>query len=220
MAYSDTTISSVTATDDDGELLVRWSSTLAEGAVFQVYLDRRLAWSGTARLAVVPSPRGPARIDVGSVGATEGGADLSASLSGGGGTGRRARLEWVGGSYLSPTIESFLVYRGASPGVAATIVGTPEAVVPAYPRGVRITPGVSGYGTTANPATQYRWTGETLPNGTWHFAVVPVDTAGNRGPAATVSIAISAPPGPPTNVTLAYDPATGVPTLSWTASGG
>jgi hypothetical protein len=81
MAFSQLTITDGPSLARSGrELAVAWSSSSPDGTVFQLYLNGRLAWHGTARRARLPWPAGDARVEVGTVAADEGATDFSGSL--------------------------------------------------------------------------------------------------------------------------------------------
>ena len=75
MPFSQTGITDVRVMANGGDLFVSWSSALPAGSTFQVYVDRRLAWSGVARRCHVPIPSGGLGrniwVEVGTVGADE-----------------------------------------------------------------------------------------------------------------------------------------------------
>jgi hypothetical protein len=118
MAFSQATITEVRIlpVPRSAELVVTWSSTSPEGTTFQLYMERRLVWSGTDRRVTLPWPASRVRIEVGTVGDGEAGQDFSASVPIGPGTGPRVSLAWYGGRYLVSTrqLRGFHVYGPGS----------------------------------------------------------------------------------------------------------
>jgi hypothetical protein len=228
--FSQATITSL-ATDRDGnELYVSWESTSPPGTYFQVYLARRLVWFGRARSVHLPWPggHGPATaIDVGTVDPGEATTDLSATLPAA--PANRARLAWRGGTYLSDTILGFRIYRSPSAGTAVDPT-TAWADITAYPGGIVLDGaglGGAGWGGAGRSASEYTWTSATLTNGTWTYAIVPYDAAGQvTGTPPTTAVTITVPPLPPAanaagrRLTASYDATTHRVTLNWLASPG
>jgi hypothetical protein len=228
--FSQATITSL-ATDRDGnELYVSWESTSPPGTYFQVYLARRLVWFGRARSVHLPWPggHGPATaIDVGTVDPGEATTDLSATLPAA--PANRARLAWRGGTYLSDTILGFRIYRSPSAGTAVDPT-TAWADITAYPGGIVLDGaglGGAGWGGAGRSASEYTWTSATLTNGTWTFAIVPYDAAGQvAGSPLTTAVTIIVPPLPPAanaagrRLTASYNVTTYQVTLNWLASPG
>jgi hypothetical protein len=229
MPFDDSTVH-FTALRDDADLLVTWTSSLPAGTNFQVYLEGRLAWFGTRRSATLPYPTdsagAAATLAVGAVGADEASTDFSADLPAPG-YANRARLTWAGGTWESPTLVGFRVYRGAAPG-AAVSYAAPIATVAAYPQG-RIQDGAgiggAGEGGAGEAASRYSYDTEALAPGTWHFGIRPFDSAGEEGDADEVTFVATGPPNPPAPDAAglrlkvqAYDPGTRVATLAWLAS--
>jgi len=200
MPFDNSPIADVLPRRADAELSVSWSSTAPAGTVYQVYLNRVLAWHGTRRYCVLPHPTARARIDVGAVLAAEARTDFSASLPSVPGGGQRITLAWVGGSYLGGSIEGFRVYLGLAPGGAVSYA-RPVATISAYTGHVTTDGyGLGGYnlGVYGLAASNYTWTSGPLAPGTWNTAVVPFDTAGNDGAIQTAAVTLAGPPGPPT----------------------
>jgi hypothetical protein len=230
MAFDESSISNVQAIQSGGSLYITWSSTATLGTRFQVYLDRRLVWSGrkTSCSIVAPMPGGNHQIDVGTIASGDASLDLGSTLP----TTlaeNRAFLSWLGGRYLSLEIDHFAIYSGDSAGASvdyAKLVGK----VTAYPGGIFTDGyGVGGFGQGGfgYSANSYTWTSGALSNGTWNFAVVPVDSLGNAvGTPSTVAVVIATAPLPPAansagqRLTYTYNPSTRVPTLVWNASPG
>src|SRR5690348_6431283 len=122
MAFSQTTITDTAIARHDAEVRISWTSSSAEGTMFQVYLDRSLAWHGTARSVSLPIPTvgQPVAIDIGTVGSAEGSTDFSSSLPAIPGGGNKALLTWVGGTYLDDDIAGFKVYKSSVAGGAVS----------------------------------------------------------------------------------------------------
>lgn len=208
MAFSQSGISGVNVQADGPELFIRWDSPAPQGAVFQVYVDDRQAWYGTARRCYAPTPASASGrnvwVDVATVDPDEAQRDFSTSLASLSNGGPRVRLSWPGGTYLDPSghddVQGFRIYRGAGPGKP---VDWSVAVdnVPAYPGGwVCDGFGLGGYGLGGfgRVASSYVWTSGGLSGGVWQFAAVPYDHAGdNRGAGQTVSVTVVAAPRPP-----------------------
>jgi hypothetical protein len=213
---------------DGSALQLEWTSSAPEGTVFQVYAGRVLAWHGTSRWVALPMPESRVRIDVGTVGPGEDAVDFSAVLPPA--PGDRAQLSWVGGSYLDPTgnddVAGFSVYGATAPGGAIDYTKV-LAEIPAYPGGL-VTDGygLGGYGQGGfgRAASAYRWTSPSLRAGTWPFAIVSHDAAGNPGVPAVTSVSIASPPRPPapfpdgSRLRYTYDPAARTVTLYWQPS--
>ena len=236
MAFSQAGIADVSVMADGPDLFVAWSGPAPAGTTFQVYVDRVLAWSGTARRCHVSTPANAAGrnvwVEVGTVGAFEPTQDYSSSLVAPANRTDRALLSWSGGTYLDPTglddIGAFQIFQ--SPAAGAPVDDTTVVdVVVAYPGGwINDGFGKNGFGEAGfgRAATSYEWQSGPLTSGTWQFAVVPVDRAGNpRGGVLTASVAINAAPRPPaTNaqgirLTATYSgPGDGHVTLQWLPS--
>lgn len=229
MPFDQSTIVDVAPPVWDGSTLqLSWTSTAPPGTTFQVYMARRLAWSGTARWVSLTMPDSRVRVDVGAVGAGEGDVDFSAALPGA--TADRVTLSWLGGTYLDPTgrddVQGFRVFGPPAPGAAVDYTA-PLTEIPAYPGGHPIDGfGVGGFGRGGfgRSASSYSWTSQTLSGGGWTFAVASFDAAGNLGEPTTATTTIAAPPRPPTadpggaRLRISYDPATRQATLSWNPS--
>jgi hypothetical protein len=174
----------------------------------------------------MPVTRG--RIDIGAVEPHEATTDFSASLPGA--ANLRARLSWLGGSYLDPSgkddVAGFKVFGEPSPG-AGIDYSQPLATIPAYPAGILCDGfGLGGFGQGGfgRAASTCGWTSPALGSGVWSFAVVSFDAAGNLGVPSLSSVPIVAPPRPPTpfedgsRLRATYDPATRAVTLQWQPS--
>ncbi|WZO98174.1 hypothetical protein EP7_005230 [Isosphaeraceae bacterium EP7] len=219
-----------------GDLIVSWSSQSPPGALFQVYLDRRLVWQGRGRRCQAPLPAGGAgrvsRVDVVQVDPSDFNQDLSGQLPSSPGTSPWASLSWLGGTYLDPSgqddIRGFRIYGSMRPGQPVdftNLVGS----VPAYPGGwVADGFGLGGFGQGGfgRSAGRYAWQSEPLASGVWSFAIVPYDHSGDeRGVPTPASVTIQAPPRPPArgldggSLTYMYTGAASrVATLSWQPS--
>ena len=236
MPFSQTAISDVRIVPDGAELYVAWTSSAPAGTVFQVYVDRRLTWFGKTRFCRAQIPAGSngrnVWIEVGTVDSAEQTTDFSARLSGPGGSGDRARLTWIGGSYLDSSgkndIEGFKIYQSKIPGGPIDFTNAVGVIV-AYPGGVILDGfGLGGFGLGGfgRAATTYQWRSESLSSGTWTFAVVPYDHAGNvQANPTTTTVAIATAPLPPapdlTGKRLKYTyagPSSRLATLSWQAA--
>jgi hypothetical protein len=220
------------------ELRVAWSSSAPPGTTFQVYIDRRLAWSGTATVAFFPVPLDHARVWVGSVWPGEETTDFGADLIDPYGDGDRANLSWYGGRYLDPNLVSFQIVGGPSAagagrggaGRGGAGSGGEAAIVPASHSGVwrdGAGRGRAGRGGAGYAEVSYSWQSGPLTSGSWTFTVAPVGLAGIVGPPASIMVTIMAPPGPPAPLSLGgprvnytYDPSTRIASIVWGASPG
>lgn len=225
--FDQSRVSDVRASPRNADLAVSWASTAPAGTVYQVYVDRRLAWHGAGRSAVVPHPAGPVRIEVGTVLPGEASLDLSAQLPAVPGGGSRVALRWLGGSFLDPGLVGFRVYSGSTPG-GAVDYSHPVGSVTAYPQGVvndGFGLGPFGQGGFGRSAGTYSWASDPLTAGAWHFAVKPFNAAGNEGTAVTWTVTVVGPPRPvarnAAGVRLTYQVnSPGVVSLHWLASPG
>lgn len=208
MAFSQIGITDVQVLANGPDLFITWSATVASGTTFQVYVDRLLVWSGTARRCHVPTPTNAVGrnvwVEVGTVAANEPTQDYSGSLVAPGNRTDRAVLSWSGGTYLDSTglddIGAFQIYQSAVDGTPVFDLSAVDTVV-AYPGGwINDGFGKGGFGEAGfgRAATTYQWRSGPLASGVWRFAVVPVDLAGNpRGAGQTSSVTINAAPRPP-----------------------
>ncbi len=89
MSFSQSDIADVRVIIDGSDLFVAWTASVTDGTIFQVYVDHRLAWFGTALRCHVPIPAGGAQrdvwVEVGTVGGDERTRDYSSQLSAPGG---------------------------------------------------------------------------------------------------------------------------------------
>jgi hypothetical protein len=213
-----------------GQLWISWTSSSPSGTWFQVYLDRVLAWWGTATHVALTLPGGPIRVDIGTVLPGEQQTDFSALLPVA--PYDRAVLSWLGGTYEDPTgnddIAGFRVYGEPSPGAGINYT-TPLADVTAYINRL-ITDGYGqggyGQGGYGRSAGSYSWESDPLANGLWAFAVAPYDHAGNVGTGSLAYALIQCPPAPPARnaagvrLTYTYSPISQKISLAWLASPG
>ncbi|QEH38640.1 hypothetical protein OJF2_72460 [Aquisphaera giovannonii] len=229
MPFDQSSITDVRPPVWDGSALhLEWSSTAPDGTYFQVYVGRVLSWYGTSRWVAVPMPTSRVRIDIGAVGPGEQATDFGAMLATA--PADRAYLSWLGGSYLDPSgdddIAGFRIYGEIAPGVGIDYTDALDEI-PAYPGGI-LTDGFGlggfGLGGFGRAASSYEWTSQSLRSGTWSFAVVSFDAAGNCGTPAITSATIQSPPRPPaafpdgTRLKASYDPTTRRVTLNWLES--
>ncbi len=208
MGFSQNGIANVVVMANGPDLFVTWSGSAPVGTTFQVYVDRQLVWSGTARRCHVPTPSNAVGrnvwVEVGTVAANEPTQDYSSSLLASGNRTDRAALSWSGGTYLDPTglddIGAFQIFQSPPGGAAVDDTVVVDTVV-AYPGGwINDGFGKGGFGAAGfgRAATSYEWQSGPLASGTWQFAVVPIDLAGNpRGSGLTTSVVINSAPRPP-----------------------
>jgi hypothetical protein len=197
MSFSQATIQAVSPPQLRGnQVYVSWSSSSPAGTWFQVYVNQRFAWCGQRCWAWIPIPAGPVRIDIGAVGPGEQDTDFSASLPSS--PARRVQIAWQAG--LSGTDQAgFRIYGADEPG-GPVDTSTILADITAYPSGIDTGGfGVGGFGSGGfgQVAGQYSWTSAPLASGTWTFAVVPYDAAGNEGAPQTTTVTVAAPPREP-----------------------
>lgn len=206
---------------------------------FQVYLNGSLAWWGQTTIAtLILGSAGPIRVDIGTVLPGEEQLDFSADLATA--PARRANLSWLGGTFTSSAIAGYRVYGSDQAGGYGIIgfgdgpfgeidLSTVLADITAYPSGI-LTDGFGlggfGYGGFGQVAGTYTWTSNPLTNGTWSYAIVPYDAAGNLGTVSLTSVAIDCPPLPPalfsdnTRLHYTYNATSHETTLTWNASPG
>lgn len=209
----------------NGEVGISWVSTAPSGTFYQVYENNNLVYVGQRTYCWIPIPEGLTYYTIGTVGAANQNVSYAASLPPIPRT--RALLKWAGGTFEGADLDSFLVY--GSPVNGSVSYTTPLATITAYPQSaISDGYGDGGYGDGGfgEAASYYQWESESLKTGTWSFAVVPVDHAGNHGTAQTASIYILAPPGEPSvltrtsRVTYTYSSVTQRAVLTWGASPG
>ena len=209
MTFSQLSIRDVRVMANGPDLFITWTSSSDPGMVFQVYVDRRLVWSGTVCRCHVPTPAHAVGrnvwVEVGTVAAADPTRDYSASLAASLGRTERATLNWSGGTYLDSTgrddISAFQIYQSAAAGLPVDDSVAVDTVV-AYPGGwINDGFGKGGWGEAGfgRAATTYQWRSGPLTSGIWQYAVVAVDRAGNpRGESLRASVTIQAAPRPPT----------------------
>jgi hypothetical protein len=198
MAFSQDTIEVGSPSQPRGnQVYISWSSTSPAGTWFQVYVNQRLAWSGQRRGTWIHVPAGIVRIDIGAVGAGEQDTDFAASLPPT--FTRRVRITWQSGTYKGRDLAGFRVYGSDAPGKVVDY-SVALADITAYPLGIA-TDGFSlagfGSGGFGELPGNYAWTSGSLAAGTWTFAVVPYDAAGNQGAAQVTTVSIVGPPRAP-----------------------
>jgi hypothetical protein len=208
MAFSQSGIIDVRVVADGSDLFVSWTANVAAGSIYQVYVDRRLAWYGSSQRCHVPFPAGGLGrniwVEVGVVDASEPTADHSSSLIAPGGRSERVLLSWSGGTYLDPTgqddIQAFSIYQSPAAG-APVDLSTAVDVVAAYPGGwINDGFGKGGFGNAGfgRASTLYNWQSGPLVSGVWQFAVLACDKAGNvQGPRQSTTVTINAAPRSP-----------------------
>lgn len=177
-----------------GSLLIKWASSSALGTVFQVYLNRVLAWSGTATQVSLPWPQSAVSVDIGTVLASEQFTDFSSSLAAA--PNNIVDLAWLGGTFLASDISGFYVY-GSDAANNPVDYTKPLATIPAYPGGIVLDGfGMGGWnqGGFGHAASQYGWSSQPLYTGVWSYAVDVYDKAGNTSSFQTASIFLGVPP--------------------------
>jgi len=198
MPFSQATIQGVSPPQLRGnQVYLSWSSSSPTGTWFQVYVNQRLTWSGQRRWTWIPVPAGPVRIDVGTVGDGEQDRNFAATLPSA--PARRAQITWQSGTYKGIDLSGFRVYGSDAPG-GAVDYSVALADITAYPAGITTDGfgvGRFGGGGFGQAASRYSWISNPLAAGTWTFAVVPYDTAGNQGTAQLTTVTIDAPPRTP-----------------------
>jgi hypothetical protein len=198
MAFSQATILAVSPPQFRGsQVYLSWSSSSPGGTWFQVYVNRRLAWSGQRLWAWVSIPAGLVRIDIGTVGSSEQDTDFSSSLPSA--VSRRVQITWQSAPDKVSGLAGFRVYGSDASG-GAVDYSTVLADITAYPTGITTDGfGLGGFGSGGfgQSAGNYAWTSGPLAAGTWTFAVVPYDAAGNEGTAQTTTVTIAGPPRAP-----------------------
>ena len=215
-----------------GAIEVTWDST-QEGQWHQVYVNGCLAGvtaRPTDRRLVVPAPVGRdgtrevLLVEVVAVESADRWTDFADELSGlGEGTGAEVRLTWQAGEYLDPNLVTFDVFGDGRSGTVDYDTPLNEFPIPAQPTGQAPWGyGCGGYGVGAygQSAAPYEWRTDPLEPGTWCFAVVAVDAAGNHlATAAEVEIDVAPLPRPPSNFRVSdYDAQGRMATLSWEKS--
>lgn len=181
--FDQSTVASVNApTYANGQVFVSWNPTTA-GLLWQVYINSSLSYEGhkTGVWLSVPSG-GVARCDIGSILDSEAGTDFSSSLPSA--PARRVKLSFNAGTELGADLDHFVIYGESTPG-GGIDYSAPLATLSAFAGGDPVVDG------------QYSWVSGPLYSGTWNFAVVPVDVAGNKGTLQATSATVAVPPGEP-----------------------
>lgn len=230
MPFDPSVVSLLPPTPGVGGLVVRWTTTAPAGTTYQVYVGRKLAWSGRSLQATVPTPQAKTRIDVGAVGPGEAGTDFAASLDPA--PLNRAVLRWTGGTYLDPSgegdVAGFRVYGEPSPGDGINY-DKPIGDLPIGGDGVYFDGyGLGGYGEGGYglASSSFSWTSPPLRGGVWRFGVRAYDKAGNEAAAVETTVVIAAPPEPPAigpdklRLRYVHDPEAGTAEISWLPSPG
>jgi hypothetical protein len=225
VSFSQSSITSVKPPVQNGtQLLLSWGSSAPEGTLYQVYLNQQVVWSGVGLSCSIPLPTAISRIDIGTVGPTDGQTNFQTELPSA--AARQVTLSWLGGTCQGLDIAGFHIYRERTPGGGIDYT-TILATVPAYVAGI-ITDGFGyggfGQGGFGQSAGSYSWTSQPLSGGTWSWGIKPFDTAGNEGSAQTTAVTIAAPPLPPapfpnmTRLQYTFSQSTNQVTLVWNAS--
>lgn len=219
MAFDTTLVTPNPNVQYRNQVFLSWTpaATVPPKSFYQVYIDRVLAVTTQDLSCYIqaPAPGETQSIAIGAV-VNEWGTDTWGEWPWGSARGmesvdwsstipvepkRRVELEWYGGTFESPNIAGFYVY-GSDVAGGAIDYTTALATITAYPAGIP-TNGW-GMGVWGGPGSAwggfesaYSWKSTTLSSGSWSFAVVPFDAAGNKGPAATITELIEVPPAPP-----------------------
>jgi hypothetical protein len=211
---------------------VTWDST-QEGGWHQVYVNGQLAGVTAQpedRRLVVSAPVGRdgvesmLLVEVIAVDAADRWTDFGGELVGFGSTcGTRARLTWQAGLYLDSSLESFDIFADGRTGTVDYTAPLNESPIPAAEGGQApwgFGCGGFGVGSYGRSAARYEWTSDGLEPGTWRFAVMAVDGAGNHlATAAEVAVHIMSVPRPPADFRLSsYDTQTRIATFAWEPS--
>jgi hypothetical protein len=224
MSFSQGTITGVKVQRRTGQAFISWTSTSPTGTFFQVYKNGQLADFTTKRNAWIPAPTGLERFAVGTVATGDERTAFTDALPAI--PLDKATLAWKGGTFESPDIAGFYVY-GSDVADGPVDYTSQLADITAYPGGI-VTDGYGlgeyGFGGWGESDSNYSWESGVLENGVWTFAVVPYDSAGNSGTAATAQVVINGPPLPsppfPDGVFIhyTYDPQTQIAVLMWEPS--
>lgn len=209
---------------DDTDLIVSWSvdATVPADSYYQVYVDKKLKWSGPERVAVLPGlnvASRPLALHVGTVAEGNRLIDYGDALQGMPGGGNRVLLEWYGGGWESG-VAQYLILGSVTPGGGLDPVN-PRARVPSL-GAAGFGSGGFGVGPFGFGSHKYQWTSEALSPGRWTWAVVPATAGGIRAEGyPTLTVDIVGPPAGPRTVNgkkiwiSNYDPATGRFTVQW-----
>lgn len=227
MGFYQTAITSVSPPELVGsEYLIAWTTTSPPSTWWQVYVGRVLSWVGQRTSVMIPIPGDLQQIDIGWTDPGDEYVDYSSELPPIPSV--YATLTWCGGTFESPEIAGFNVCQSTVAGGAINYAA-PVATITAYPAGI-YTDGFGlggfGWGGFGESSSNYTWTSLALTTGSWNFAIVPFDTAGNSGTPATTSVAIFAPPLEPgflpgstiERIEYTYSASTQIAVLTWGAS--
>ena len=191
---------------ENSELHVSWTSNVSTSTLFQVYLDHVLAWQGYSLFCVLPMlsserPRNT-RVDIGSISPEDAFTDYASILNRWVIGGDRARLAWVGGTFLDTSCSDNIAGYKVLGGLESTSDATRAELgnISAYP-GSWISDGYGlgyyGQGGFGKSATLYSWVSEPLSPGTWSFVIFGYNLAGDAGIASSpVSLTVISPPLP------------------------
>lgn len=207
MPFSQAPIFNTQVNQANFDLNISWSCNSDSTTCYQVYIDRILRWYGHTQYCILPLPTSKnARniwVEIGIVSPNEAITDFSSFLALNSLFGDRARLNWLGGSYLDTTHTDQVIGYKIFGEQVESVLGTnaPLADISSYP-GSWISDGygMGGYGEGGygRSATNYSWTSESLDSGQWFFAVAPYDSSGRRGDLSpTISLTVKSAPLPP-----------------------
>jgi hypothetical protein len=223
--FSEAGIVNPTVRVDDSDLIVSWSvdpAIVPDDSFFQVYVNKKLIWSGAETVAVLPGLNVAGRSVLFHVGTVAEGNRLvsySSTLDNMPGSGNRALLTWYGGGWETG-VAQYLVFGSRLPDSSIDLVNPLAVVRSAGPAGFGRGPfglGPFGYG-----SRRYRWASGPLASGRWSFTVIPATGSGIRAADyAVLTVDIVAPPAGPKPVNgkkvwiNSYDQTTGVYVIQW-----
>jgi hypothetical protein len=223
MPFDQSTLLSVKAAPHGAQWMVSWTSSSPAGTWWQIYVGQRLAWSGQETNVMLPTP-GRSTVNIGAVLPSEihtwFGMDLPIPPA------RRALLTWQGGLFEGQDLLSYNIYQATAPGQAVSLT-TPIDNITAFPQGAKTGGyGRGGYGSGGygSAASSFSWTSGILANGSWQFAVAPLDQAGNMGTAVYTGLVITGPPQEPppfpdtSRLHYSFNLASETATLTWNPS--
>jgi hypothetical protein len=199
--FSEAGIVNPTVRVDDTDLIVSWSvdpAIVPDGSFFQVYVNKRLVWSGPEHVAVLPGLNVAGQAALFHVGTVAEGNRLvsyASTLDSMPGSGNRALLTWYGGGWETG-VTQYLIFGSKDPNAVIDWVNPYAAIRSEGPAGFGRGPfGLApfGYG-----ARRYRWTSGPLASGRWSIRRDAGHGCGN--PAAdytAVQVDIIAPPAGP-----------------------
>jgi hypothetical protein len=224
--FSEAGIVNPTVRVDDTDLIVSWSvdpATVEAGSdYFQVYVNKRLVWSGPERVAVLPGLNVAGQAALFHVGTVAEGNRLvsyASTLDSMPGSGNRALLTWYGGGWETG-VTQYLIFGSRLPDGAIDLVNPLSTIRSEGPAGFGRGPfGLAPFG---HGARRYRWTSGPLASGRWLFAVMPATASGIRAADyITVQVDIVVPPSGPKAVNgkkvwiSNFDQTTGIYTVKW-----